>query len=73
MSLLSCSEYLTYQNSFAGGCGKAELLEKKEFFSYDCFQIFRTDFFPDFFTHKFGVTFSQFLTLPKVCVTVATV
>jgi hypothetical protein len=58
-----------FQKAGTGGCGKAELLEKNVFFLFDCFRIFRTDFLPDFFTHKFGVTFSHFLTLPKVCVT----
>ena len=53
----------------SGGCGKAELLEKNVFFLFDCFQIFQTDFLPDFLTHKFGVTISHFLTLPKVYVT----
>ena len=54
---------------FAGGCGKAGFLEKNVFFLFNCFRIFQTDFLPDFLTHKFGVTFSHFLTLPKVCVT----
>jgi len=39
---------------------------KNLIFSFGCFRLFQTDFLPDFFTYKFGVTFSHFLTLPKV-------
>ncbi len=55
-------------NCYPGVAGKLNFL-KKMYFLFDCFWIFWTDFLPDFLTHKFGVTFSHFFTLPKVWVT----